>query len=126
MRIIVNQSLSCHAFGNHGCKRREPRAFIYSVCAFVYSPRLLVLFVFATLVLFFGSLVVHCSRIFVLRVRFLFYMSNINLCMLVIFASVLYCTWLVRFTVKTFRSLLFLVFRLDFAAVLKLSHLFHS
>ena len=73
---------------------------------------------FTPLVLFFGSLVFHCSRVFVLRVRFLFYMSNINLCMLVIFASVLYCALLVRFTVKSFRSLLVLVFRLDFAVVL--------
>ena len=84
--------------------------------AFVCSQRFLVLFVFAPLVLFFGSLVVYCLRIFVLRVRFLFCISYIKLCMLVIFrVSSLLCS-LVRFTVK-FKS--FCICLLLFAAPLR-------
>ena len=58
--------------------------YLYSIFMFA---AFLVIFVFAPLVLFFGSLVFHCPRSFVLRVRVFVYI--VYLAFILIFASVL-------------------------------------
>ena len=58
--------------------------YLYSIFMFA---AFLVIFVFAPLVLFFGSLVFHCPRSFVLRVRV--FLHIVYLAFIVIFASVL-------------------------------------
>ena len=61
--------------------------FSVTFIVFLCSPRFLVIFVFAPLVLFFGSLVFYCPRSFVLRVRV--FLHIVYLAFIVIFASVL-------------------------------------
>ena len=60
--------------------------FRYLFSIFMFAA-FLVNIVFAPLVLFFGSLVFHCPRSFVLRVRV--FLHNVYLAFIVIFASVL-------------------------------------
>ena len=74
-----------------GVSARNVFRYLYSNFMFAVF---LVIFVFASLVLLFGSLVFHCPRSFVLRVRI--FLHIVYLAFIVIFASVLLllsCTW---------------------------------
>ena len=86
----------------------------------------LVIFVFAPLVLLFGSLVFHCPRSFVLRVRI--FLHIVYLAFIVIFSSSFSCAWSgLQFNVWV---LLVLVFRpylaIVFTAILRYTSLYFA